>query len=128
MANCALRLALCFVAFCCVVLRGIVMHAWGSGLGTRDCKPDDEGQPEVLLVSIAVLRSSDWLVQSAQAGPTDGVEVATARDHVAVATVPIANPYPPGSRDADIFDALTPTYVFGVGPSARDCSANIWRV
>ena len=73
-------------------------------------QPDDENQPEVLLVSIAVLRSSDWLALSAQAGPTDGVEVATARDHVAVATVPIANPYPPGSRDADIFDALTPTY------------------
>jgi len=73
-------------------------------------QPDDENQPEVPLVSIAVLRSSDWLVQSAQAGPTDGVEVATARDHVAVATVPIANPYPPGSRDAEIFDALTPTY------------------
>lgn len=73
-------------------------------------QPDDEGQPEVPLVSIAVLRSSDWLVQSAQGGPSGGVEVATARDHVAVATMPIANPYPPGSRDAEIFDALTPTY------------------
>lgn len=73
-------------------------------------EPDDEGQPQVPLVSIAVLPRSDWLLQSAHAGHSDAVEVATTRDHVAVATLPIANPYPPGSRDAEIFDALMPTY------------------
>lgn len=72
--------------------------------------PDDSGQPEASLVRIAVLRRADWLVLSAQPAPPAAVEVATGREHVAVASVQEANPYPPGSRDADIFDALTPGF------------------
>jgi hypothetical protein len=71
--------------------------------------PDDASQPEVALFRVAVLRRSDWLLLSAQPAPADAVEVATGPDHVAVATVPPANPYPPGSRDAEIFEALLPS-------------------
>ena len=71
--------------------------------------PDDETQPEAALFRVAVLRRSDWLLQSARPGLAEGVEVATSREHVAVATVAPANPYPPGSRDADIFEALMPS-------------------
>lgn len=72
--------------------------------------PDDSGQPEASLVRISVLRRSDWLMLSAQPAPPTAVEVATGREHVAVASVQVANPYPPGSRDADIFDALSPGF------------------
>lgn len=74
-----------------------------------DYVPDDATQPEASLFSVAVLRRSDWLSQSAQPGSVRGVEVATGRDHVAVATLEPMNPYPPGSRDADIFEALMPS-------------------
>lgn len=69
--------------------------------------PDDPAQPEVPLFRIAVLSRSDWLVQASQPTPPAAVEVATGPEHVAVASLEPANPYPPGSRDADIFDALT---------------------
>jgi hypothetical protein len=72
--------------------------------------PDDEGQAEVSLFRVAVLQRADWLAQSARPWPTAGVEVATNPIYVAVAFVPPANPYPPGSRDADIFDALLPGF------------------
>lgn len=72
--------------------------------------PDDATQPQASLLRIAVLRRSDWLMLAARPGPTEGVEVATGRDHVAIATVQPANPYPPESRDADIFEALMPTF------------------
>jgi hypothetical protein len=72
--------------------------------------PDDTTQPEASLFRVAVLRRSDWLMLASQPASADGVEVAASRVHVAVATVPPANPYPPGSRDADIFEALVPTY------------------
>ena len=73
-------------------------------------RPDDDAQPEAPLFRVAVLRRSDWLQLSARSMPVDGVEVATGRDHVAVATLQPANPYPPGSRDAEIFQALTPSF------------------
>lgn len=73
--------------------------------------PDDAAQPEVSLFHVAVLRRADWVVQSSRASTmASGVEVATNRFYVAVASVPPANPYPPGSRDAEIFEALLPTY------------------
>lgn len=72
--------------------------------------PDDAAQPEVALFQVAILRRADWLAQSSQAPLSSGVEVATNRVYVAVASVPPANPYPPGSRDAEIFEALLPTF------------------
>jgi hypothetical protein len=65
--------------------------------------PDDVALPEASLFCVAVLRRPDWLAQAAQSGPADGIEVAARSGHVAVAILP------PGSRDADIFDALTPS-------------------
>lgn len=72
--------------------------------------PEDSTQPEASLLRVAVLRSSDWIILASQPGLADEVEVATGRDHVAVATVEPANPYPIGSRDADIFEALILTF------------------
>jgi hypothetical protein len=72
--------------------------------------PDDMAQPEASLLRIAVIRRADWLALSAQPTPPPGVEVATGRDHVAVASVQAVNPYPPGSLDAEIFDALRPGF------------------
>lgn len=71
--------------------------------------PDDPAQPEVSVFQVAVLRREDWLVQSAQRVPVNCTEVATGRHDVAVASIAAVNPYPAGSRDAEIFDALTPT-------------------
>ena len=72
--------------------------------------PDDAAQPEVALFQVVVLRRADWVVQSSRASIASAIEVATNSSYVAVAFVPPANPYPPGSRDAEIFDALLPTY------------------
>ena len=72
--------------------------------------PDDTTQPEASLFRVAVLRRSDWLMLASQPASAVGVEVAAGGGLVAVATVPPANPYPPGSRDADIFDALMPSF------------------
>lgn len=73
--------------------------------------PDDAANIETSLFQLAVLRCSDWVTQSAQPAPPSSVEVATGVALVAVATVPPANPYPAGTRDADIFDALLPAPV-----------------
>jgi hypothetical protein len=72
--------------------------------------PDDPAQPEVSLLTVAVLKRADWIRQSAQArgSSNTGIEVATGEDYVAVAVLARAHPYPPDSRDADIFQALTP--------------------
>lgn len=72
--------------------------------------PDDAAQPEVPLFHVAVLRRADWVLQSGRTAMASGVEVATNSIYVAVASVPPAHPYPPGSRDAEIFEALLPTY------------------
>jgi hypothetical protein len=72
--------------------------------------PDDTDQPQVSLFRLAVLRRSDWFELSAQPVPAGVVEVATGSHHVAVAALQPGNPYPHGSRDADIFDALTPGF------------------
>jgi hypothetical protein len=53
----------------------------------------------------------DWIVQSGQLRivPAPGVEVATSARYIAVAGIAAVNPYPPESRDAEIFDALLPS-------------------
>jgi hypothetical protein len=73
--------------------------------------PDDPAQPEVSLVHVTVFERAEWIAQwtRAEAIAPAGVEVATARNFVAVASVSVDNPYPADSRDADIWDALRPT-------------------
>jgi len=71
-------------------------------------QPDDDAQPEAPLFEVAVLPRSDWIRQSMNPSLAAGVEVATDRQLVAIASLQAVNPYPPGSRDADIFDALQP--------------------
>ena len=73
--------------------------------------PDDPTQPEVSLLQVSVLVRSDWIAQWARPAvtPPAGVEVATTANFVAVVWLSPGNPYPPDSRDADIWDALRPT-------------------
>ncbi len=70
--------------------------------------PDDDAQPEAPLFQVAVLLRSDWIRQSMKSSLAAGVEVATDRQLVAIASLQAVNPYPPDSHDADIFDALLP--------------------
>ena len=79
--------------------------------------PDDPAQPEASLVQVTVFERAEWIAQwtRAEAIAPVGVEVATTRNFVAVASVSVDDPYPPDSRDADIWDALR--------PSAADVSA-----
>jgi hypothetical protein len=72
--------------------------------------PDDAAQPEVSLVRVAVLRRQDWLAVARRPVPPAEVEVGTNHTYVAVATVLPQNPYPPGSLDAEIYDALVPSF------------------
>ena len=73
--------------------------------------PDDPTQPQASLLQVSVLERTDWIAQWARAviTPPAGVEVATTANFVAVASVSPGNPYPPDSRDADIWEALRPT-------------------
>jgi hypothetical protein len=80
--------------------------------------PDDPAQPEASMFRLAVLRRGDWIAQSNRSRSVADVEVATGRDEVVVAAVQESNPYPPESRDADIFDALR--------PSVEDISRIVW--
>ena len=76
-----------------------------------DYVPDDPTQPEASLLQVTVLERAEWIAQWTRTpaiAPAD-VEVATSPNHVAVAWVYAGNPYPPESRDADIWDALRPT-------------------
>lgn len=89
------------------------MLAMAAALGAQSASasnplPDDAANIEASLLHVAVLRRTDWVTQFAQLAPPPGVEVATGATLVAMATVPPANPYSAGTRDADIFDALLP--------------------
>lgn len=74
-----------------------------------DYLPDDPASPETSLLHVVVLPTSDWIAQSQRPVPTFRVEIATGPRVVAIASAPETNPYPPGSRDADIYAALQPT-------------------
>jgi hypothetical protein len=80
--------------------------------------PDDPAQPEVSMFHLVVLRRGDWIAQSDRSRFVADIEVATGREEVVVASVHASNPYPPDSRDADIFDALR--------PSLEDISRIVW--
>ncbi|MCE3284801.1 MAG: hypothetical protein K0R70_1057 [Steroidobacteraceae bacterium] len=73
--------------------------------------PDDPTQPEASLLQVTVLERADWIAQWTRrnAVVAAGVEVASGGQFVAIAWTQASNPYPPESRDADIFEALRPT-------------------
>jgi hypothetical protein len=73
--------------------------------------PDDPTQPETSLLQVTVLERADWIAQWSRRNGVvaAGVEVASGGHFVAIAWTQASNPYPPESRDADIFDALRPT-------------------
>ena len=73
--------------------------------------PDDPAQPETSLLQVTVLARTDWIAQGSRrnAVVAAGVEVASGGKFVAIAWTQGSNPYPPESRDADIFEALRPT-------------------
>jgi hypothetical protein len=73
--------------------------------------PDDPTQPETSLLQVTVLERADWITQWSRrnAVVAAGVEVASGGKFVAIAWTQASNPYPPESRDADIFEALRPT-------------------
>ena len=50
-----------------------------------------------------------WLALSADANPAPGIEVAASRSLAVVAAQSRTNPYPPDTRDAQIYDALIPS-------------------
>jgi hypothetical protein len=68
-------------------------------------KPVEPDQPQVALVTVLVYHHADWdRIAAGQDLP--GTVVAEQGDDVYVAAVAQANPFPPGSRDAQNFDAM----------------------
>jgi hypothetical protein len=74
-----------------------------------DYLPEEPANPESSLLQAAVLPWFTWQRLSAQTIALPGVEVAASRTRVVVAETARSNPYPPDSRDAQIFDALMPS-------------------
>jgi hypothetical protein len=72
-------------------------------------RPEEPANPAVLLFEAIVLPRVEWLKLSQRGGPSPGVEVAENRSRVVVARRLDENPYPPDTRDAAIFEALTPS-------------------
>lgn len=70
--------------------------------------PEDPAHPQVVLFEAVVLPRSEWLRLSQLPAPPRGFEVAANRSRAVVAALPQGNPYPPGSRDAAIYEALVP--------------------
>jgi hypothetical protein len=71
--------------------------------------PEEPANPEASLFHAAVLPRTAWLEMSASTDPAPGVEVASSPSLAVVAEQAHANPYPPDSRDAQIYEALIPT-------------------
>lgn len=74
-----------------------------------DYLPEEPANPEASLFYAAVLPRSAWLRLSEEAASSPGTEVAASRTLAVVAVRGPVNPYPPDSRDAQIFDALVPS-------------------
>ena len=74
-----------------------------------DYLPEEPANPEASLFYAAVLPRGAWLRLSDGVAPVPGTEVATSRTLAVVAARGPVNPYPPDSRDAQIFDALVPS-------------------
>jgi hypothetical protein len=74
-----------------------------------DYVPEEPANPEVSLFSAAVLPRAAWLRLAARPEPAPGTEVASSPTRMVVAAQGRTNPYPPDSRDAQIYDALIPS-------------------
>ena len=74
-----------------------------------DYLPEEPANPEASLFQAAVLPRAAWLALSADANPAPGIEVAASRSLTVVAAQSRTNPYPPDTRDAQIYDALIPS-------------------
>jgi hypothetical protein len=73
-----------------------------------DYVPEEPANPEVSLFEAAVIPRAAWL-RLAAAEKAPGTEVASSPSRMVIAEQGHANPYPPGSRDADIYEALIPS-------------------
>jgi len=74
-----------------------------------DYVPEEPSNPEASLFHAAVMPRAAWLRLSAGPDPAPGIEVATSPSLAVVAAQGRINPYPPDSRDAQIYEALIPT-------------------
>jgi hypothetical protein len=74
-----------------------------------DYVPEEPANPEVSLFHAAVLPRAAWLALSAGPHPAPGIEVAASRSRAVVAARSRTNPYPPDTRDGQIYDALIPS-------------------
>ena len=74
-----------------------------------DYVPEEPANPEASLFHAAVLPRAAWLRLSASADPAPAIEVASSPSLTVVAQQGRTNPYPPESRDAQIYEALLPT-------------------
>lgn len=74
-----------------------------------DYVPEEPSNPEASLFHAVVLPRTAWLRLSARAASPAGTEVASSPSRAVIAAQDRTNPYPPDSRDAQIFDALIPT-------------------
>lgn len=74
-----------------------------------DYLPEEPANPEACLFHAAVLPRAAWLRLSESPEPVPGTEVATSPSLAVVAAQGRINPYPPDSRDAQIYDALIPS-------------------
>jgi len=74
-----------------------------------DYVPEEPALPEVSLFHAAVLPRAAWLRWSESRAAAPVVEVAASQSRAVVAAQERAHPYPSGSRDAQIFEALMPS-------------------
>lgn len=69
-------------------------------------QPADFAQRPEVLLRIHVFPDSAWAKLEHAGGPSFGGEIARARGRVYLAATPQTNPYPRGSADAALFDAM----------------------
>jgi hypothetical protein len=74
-----------------------------------DYVPEEPANPEASLFHAAVVPRAAWLRLSASSEPVSATEVASSPSLMVVAAQGRSNPYPPDSRDAQIYEALIPT-------------------
>jgi hypothetical protein len=74
-----------------------------------DYVPEEPANPEVSLFQAAVIPRAAWLRIAGAAEAAPGTEVASSASRMVIAAPGRTNPYPPGSRDAEIYDALIPS-------------------
>jgi len=74
-----------------------------------DYVPEEPANPEASLFYAAVIPRAAWLRLSSSPEPAPGTEVATSPSLTVIAAQGSTNPYPPDSRDAQIYEALIPS-------------------